>query len=125
MSDGSRIKKLIGDRILVELEPEADTISGIDVKLYKPGGSEGKDSHVFRIGKVKALGPGVWNKRKKTYTPIDLEVGARVLFIKFAATHTGTAKSIQGSLGKDFAIINESDVLFEVSPDFDIGSVSQ
>lgn len=123
MNDKIEVKKLIGDRILVELEPEADVISGVDVKLYKP--SAEKDSHIFRIGKVLALGPGTWNQKKKTYTPIDLEIGARVLFVKFAATHTQTAQSIQGVLGENQAIINESDVLFEVSPDFDIGSVSQ
>ena len=117
--------RLLGDRILIELEPESDLISGVDVKLYKAGGSAGKDTHVFRVGRVKGLGPGTWVKKGKWYRPIDLELGSRVLFVKFVATHTETSKSIQGIVGKDHAIINEQDVLFEVDQDFDIGCVSQ
>jgi len=116
--------RLLGNRILVKLDDESEFWSGTgaEVKIHRIGD---KDSHVFRTGVVVKLGPGDFAPKSKERIPIDLNIGSKVLFVKFAATHTKTAQSIQGIVGKDYAIISLSDVLLEVSPEFNISRVSQ
>jgi co-chaperonin GroES (HSP10) len=43
--------------------------------------------------------------------PLGVEVGERVLFIKFAVSHTETSKRVQQIVGKDFGFLQPSDIL--------------
>jgi co-chaperonin GroES (HSP10) len=112
----------VNDQILVYLEPDADKFSQAP-SLVKP--ESAKADHVFRIGRVCAKGPGVWHKKKPVRIPIDIEVGARVLFVKFVATHTKTAESIQHTLGKDFALLKSKDLLMELDESVKLEDISQ
>jgi co-chaperonin GroES (HSP10) len=112
----------INGQILVYLEPEADKFSSAP-SLVKPDAV--KSDHVFRLGRVIKKGPGIWNKKNTARIPIDVEVGARVMFIKFLATGTRTAESIQHTLGKDFTFLQAKDIILEVDEDFKIEDVSQ
>lgn len=97
--------KLLNDTILIKLDPETDKlISG----LYKP---ETAHDHVFRTGEVIDVGPGKWAKKADVRDPISLKKGDGVIFVKFVATHTETAKSIQKVIGKDLAFLHPSDVV--------------
>lgn len=88
--------KPLGDRILVEpLEAEEKTASGIvlpDTAQEKP-----------QQGKVIAVGPGRM-KENGERMEMTVQVGQTVLFARYA----GTEIKIQG---KDYLIMNESEVL--------------
>jgi co-chaperonin GroES (HSP10) len=112
----------INDQILVYLEPDADGFSAAP-SLVKP--ESAKADHVFRIGRVCAKGPGNWHPKKPRRIPVDVEIGARVLFVKFVATHTKTAESIQHTLGKDFALLRQKDLLLELDEDVRMEDISQ
>lgn len=112
----------INGQILVYLEPEADKFSAAP-SLVKP--ETAKTDHVFRVGRVVKMGPGRWNHKDTVRLPMLVEIGARVLFVKFVATNTKTAESIQHTLGKDFALLQERDLLLEVDEDFKIEDIAQ
>lgn len=112
--------------MVIYLEPESEFLSGIKIDLYKVE----KDTHVFRVGRIVKLGPGRWaeedGKPLNKRIPItEVKVGDRVLFVKFIATHTETAKRVQNILGSDFAIVDRKDLLMTVDEDFDIRSIDQ
>jgi chaperonin GroES len=86
----------LGDRVWVEpIEREETTASGIilpETAKEKP-----------QEGKVLAVGPGVRNDKGERQ-PLDVQVGDRVLFAKYAGTeikHDGTK----------YLIMRESDIL--------------
>jgi co-chaperonin GroES (HSP10) len=106
--------------VLVYLEPEDEKFSGYSIIRVSD-----KNSHPFRIGRVLKVGQGQWNKKKTLRKPIGVEVGSRVLFVKYVATHTKTAESIQGRLGKDFALVKNYDLLLQLDDDLDPSSLSQ
>ena len=110
------------DKLLIWLEPEQTHFSTAP-SLVRTDAV--KQDHVFRVGRLCRVGPGQWNKKQTARKPIGIEVGARVLFIKFVATHTKTAESIQAIVGKEFAIIDVDDALLELAEDVDINSISQ
>lgn len=110
-----------GDKILIYLEPEQEHYSDAP-SLLRP--ESAKQDHVFRIGRVCRVGPGEVNKKGER-TPTGIQEWSRVLFIKFVATHTQTAQSIQSIIGKDFALIDKDDVLLELDDDIDIGGIGQ
>jgi co-chaperonin GroES (HSP10) len=112
----------INGQILVYLEPEADKFSAAP-SLVKP--ETAKTDHVFRVGRVVKMGQGRWNHKHTVRLPMLVEIGARVLFVKFVATNTKTAESIQHTLGKDFALLQERDLLLEVDEDFKIEDIAQ
>jgi co-chaperonin GroES (HSP10) len=98
--------KLMRDCILVHLDPEKETIgSGL---LIKP---ENAHEHVFRTAKVLQVGPGKWVGDPSVRAPMEVQPGDGVVFVKFVATHTETAKSIQRVVGQEQAIIHPEDVL--------------
>ena len=101
----------LSKQILVYLEADADKFSAAPT-LVKPDAV--KSDHVFRIGRVVKTGPGGWSKKGHNRMPIGIDIGSRVLFVKFVATNTKTAESIQHTLGKDFALLRESDLLLEL-----------
>ena len=110
------------DQILVYLEPDASKFSSAP-SLVKP--DTVKADHVFRFGRVVRVGPGVWSKKGTNRKPVNVEAGTRVMFIKFVATNTKTAESVQHILGKDFALLRSKDLLFEIDEDVDMGYVGQ
>jgi co-chaperonin GroES (HSP10) len=107
---------------MVYLEPDAGKFSAAP-SLVKP--DTAKADHVFRIGRVVKKGPGEWHRKKPVRVPIQIELGARVLFVKFVATHTKTAESIQHTLGKDFALLKEKDLLLELDESVTMEDISQ
>jgi co-chaperonin GroES (HSP10) len=112
----------INGQIMVYLEPDAGKFSAAP-SLVKP--DTAKADHVFRIGRVVKKGPGEWHRKKPVRVPIQIELGARVLFVKFVATHTKTAESIQHTLGKDFALLKEKDLLLELDESVTMEDISQ
>lgn len=112
----------VNDQVLVYLEPEMDKFAAAP-SLVKPDSA--KADHVFRVGRVVKVGPGNWHHKKPIRLPVGVEPGERVLFVKFVATHTKTAESIQHALGKDFALLKSKDLLMAVDEDFNIEDVAQ
>jgi len=86
----------LGDRVWVEpIEGEEMTASGIvlpETAKEKP-----------QEGKVLAVGPGVRNDKGERQ-PLDVEVGDRVLFAKYAGTEVKQE-------GTKYLIMRESDIL--------------
>lgn len=118
--------RLLRDQVMLELEPESDKYSGVSVDIFKVSD---KDTHVFRAGRVVQVGPGADILKHGLPTgklkPIGVEVGKRYLFVKYVATHTKQAQSIQQIIGEGFAIVKANDLLLELDEDFDMGTVSQ
>ena len=95
-----------GNSVLIELDPETSkTHSGI---LYKP---EGAHEDTLRTGKVLKVGPGRFLGNTSERTPMEVKPGDGVLFVKFIASFTETAKSINKVLGKNQALLQLSDIL--------------
>jgi len=109
-------------QMLVYLEQDADSFSAAP-SIVKPDSA--KADHVFRIGRVVKKGPGEWNRKKTKRLPIQVELGSRVLFIKFVATHTKTAEATQVVLGDDFAFLREQDILLELDEEVSLGDIGQ
>ncbi len=86
----------LGDRVWIEpIEQAETTASGIiipDTAKEKP-----------QEGKVLAVGPGQFDEKGKRQ-PLDIKVGDRVLFAKYAGTEIKDE-------GKKYLIMRESDVL--------------
>lgn len=98
--------RMMNDCILIALDPEKDKMaSGL---LFKP---ESANEHILRTAKVVQIGPGKWVGDPSVRAPMDVKPGDGVVFIKFVATHTETAKSIQHVVGKELAIIHPEDIL--------------
>lgn len=99
--------RLQGNTVLIKLDPESNkTQSGI---LYKPDGAH---EHVLRTGVVLQVGPGKYlTDDTDARQPMGVEPGDGVLFIKFVATHTETAKSIREYLKEDEALLQLSDIM--------------
>ncbi len=96
-----------GNSVLVRMDPEKSTThSGI---LYKPDGAH---EDVLRTGEVVDVGPGKYLRDDSSArTPMDVKVGDGVVFVKFVASFTETAKSIQKVIGKDMALLQLSDIM--------------
>lgn len=103
-----------GNWLLVLLDPDP-------VDKFTAGGllvPQTATDNIMRTGTIVRVGPGKWADKpvKKGSTeyrrmPLGVEVGERVLFVKFAVTHTETSKRIQQIVGKDFGFIQPSDIL--------------
>lgn len=102
----SRRLRLMGDRILLRMDPESNKVaSGL---LFKPD-----DAHetILRTGEVIDVGPGRWAEKENKRIPVGVEIGEGVVFVKFVATSTKTAESLQAHLSKDEALITPNDIL--------------
>lgn len=98
--------RLMGDRILVKIDPESEkTASGL---LFKPD-----DAHetIVQTGEVIDVGPGRWAEKEHRRIPVGVEPGEGVVFVKFVATSTKTAESLKAHLSKDEAILQPGDIL--------------
>jgi co-chaperonin GroES (HSP10) len=124
--------RMHGDWLMVLLDPdpvEKVTTGGIHIP-------QTATDNILRTGTVVLKGPGKWavkpwlkpNRAARDGTnedgsprmvvgpqyrrmPLGVEVGERVLFIKFAVSHTETSKRIQQIVGKDFGFLQPSDIL--------------
>lgn len=77
--------------------------------LFKP---ETAHEHVLRTGEVVDVGPGKYvSGDSRERTPLGVSPGDGVVFVKFLATHTETAKGIQKYIGEGLAIIQHTDVM--------------
>jgi hypothetical protein len=54
-----------------------------------------------------------------------VEVGERIMFVKFVATNTQTAESVQHVIGKDFAMLESRDILLVLGEDVKLEDISQ
>ncbi len=89
--------KPLGDRVVVKpLEEEERTKGGIVL----PDTAKEKPQH----GEVIAVGPGNWDEDGEKRVPLDVEVGDRVLYAKYAGTEVKTDDG-------DLLILRASDVL--------------
>jgi chaperonin GroES len=87
----------LGDRVVVKpLEEEERTRGGIVL----PDTAKEKPQH----GQVLAVGPGDWDEEGKKRVPLDVKVGDRVIFAKYA----GTEFKLDD---EDVLILRQSDVL--------------
>ncbi len=88
------------DRILVRpLEGEEVTASGLvipDTAKEKP-----------QEGEVLAVGPGRWDEDGEKRIPMEVEVGDRVLYSKYA----GTEVKIEG---EEYLVVSSRDVLAKI-----------
>lgn len=89
--------KPLGDRVVVRpLEEEERTKGGIvlpDTAKEKP-----------QQGEVMAVGPGEWDDEGEKRRPLDVKVGDRVLFAKYAGTEWKHED-------EEYLILRQSDIL--------------
>ena len=85
----------LADRVVVRALEEAETMRG---GLYIPDTAKEKPQQ----GEIVAVGPGRFEKGERV--PMELKVGARVLYGKYS----GTEVTIED---EEYLIIKESDVL--------------
>lgn len=99
--------QLVGNTVLVRLDPESNkTKSGI---LYKPDGAM---EDILRTGEILQVGPGKYLfDDQRLRQPMDVHPGDGVVFVKFVATHTETAKGISKYLGENEAFLQLSDIM--------------
>ena len=103
--------RLMGDNILVRLDPDSEkTSSGI---IIRP-----KDAMetIMRTGVVIGVGPGRYAKKGDhdldRRLPMMVEVGEGVILNRFIASNTKTAEALQQCvLDGDEALIKASDIL--------------
>jgi chaperonin GroES len=89
--------KPLGDRVVIEpTEREERTASGI----YVPETAKEKPQE----GKVLAVGEGRWDDEGKRRMPLDVKVGDRVLFARYAGTEVKLDD-------KKYLILSEKDIL--------------
>ena len=88
------------DRVVIRpLEAEEVTASGLvipDTAKEKP-----------QEGEVLAVGPGRWDEDGEKRIPVDLEIGDRVLYSKYA----GTEVKIEG---EELLVVGARDVLAKI-----------
>lgn len=90
--------KPLGDRVVVKpLEEEERTKGGIVL----PDTAKEKPQH----GEVIAVGPGEWNEEGDKRRPVDVKVGDRVLYAKYAGTE------VKNDDGTDLLVLRSSDIL--------------
>lgn len=89
--------KPLGDRVVIKpLEEEERTKGGIVL----PDTAKEKPQH----GEVIAVGPGEWDEDGEKRIPLDVKVGDRVLFAKYAGTEVKTDEG-------DLLILRANDIL--------------
>lgn len=102
--------RLMNDWILIQLDEDTNILpSG----LIKPDGAY---DTVLKTGKVMQVGPGRWAEKDEcplnVRIPVGVEVGDGVVFNRFVATKTETAKAVrQAALSENEALIRPSDVM--------------
>lgn len=105
-----KFKKLLSDRILVELEPvKAVTRGGIVIPNTSP--------RPIRIGVVKKVGPG--RQYRDCYRPTEIAVGDRAAFF-IGSTDTKEGTHVKSMIDDNHVVIRENDVLFLAEGDVEV-----
>jgi chaperonin GroES len=97
---GTKVAPL-ADRVVVKPLEEAETMRG---GLYIPDTAKEKPQQ----GEIVAVGPGRYDEKGGNRVPMELKVGDRVLYAKYA----GSEVTIEG---ENRLILRESDVLAVIS----------
>ena len=99
------MKKLLGPRLLVEIEPDEEYFKGAN-SIIKP-----ETVHESPIGFGKVVMVGMGTETKKSLAPIEgVKVGDRVAFIKFLV-ETQTNQALALSMGDEKLIVELKDVV--------------
>jgi len=99
MTDSMTNLKPLADRLVVEpLEKDVETFAGGELVL--PDTAKEKPQQ----GRVLAVGPGARDEEGRRI-PMDVSVGDRVIFAKYAGT------TFKGEDGKELLLMKEGDVL--------------
>ena len=112
--------KLLGDHILVRLDPRKEKTSG---GLHIPG----TEAQPIRTGVILQVGPGRWVKVRRQSTgdyrsvprPMQAVVGERVAFL-IGSVDTKTGQAVTHYLQEDERVIREDDVLFVIPDGVDV-----
>ncbi|MCB9455688.1 MAG: co-chaperone GroES [Anaerolineaceae bacterium] len=91
----------LGDRVIIEAVEQEDTFAGGQLVLPETAKEKPQQGHVLAVGEGRRDEDG-------ERIPMDLKVGDRVLFAKYAGTEIKLD-------GKKLLIMKESDVLAIVS----------
>jgi co-chaperonin GroES (HSP10) len=107
--------RLIGDKILVELEdPMKERDLGGGIKIFYPSGSHGDMSEINVEGKVLSVGPGPWatkrGKETDKHVPMEIKPGDRIMIVYYLSK-VETQLGVQRLLGPNRIIVRPSDVL--------------
>lgn len=91
----------LGDRVIIEAVEQEDTFAGGQLVLPETAKEKPQQGHVLAVGEGRRDEDG-------ERIPMDLKVGDRILFAKYAGTEIKLD-------GKKLLIMKESDVLAIVS----------
>jgi len=107
-----KIRRLLSDWILVEVEPEKTvTNGGIIIPHTSP--------EPLRVGRVLMTGPG--RRYIDKFIPLELKVGDKVAFMLGAArTKQGKELRTRLDLDNETELVRQGDVLLVIDPDADI-----
>jgi chaperonin GroES len=89
----------LGDRVFVKISPSEEKTAG---GIYLPDNAQEKP----QIGEVVSVGPGKRND-DGTRSPLDVGVGDKVLYSKYAGTDIKLG-------GDDYVLLTEKDILAAV-----------
>ena len=99
--------QLMGDRVLVQMDPLKVMSDG---GIFYPNDDAVTEEDIHVWGTVLATGPGKWAKKAAKRVPMGVEVGDRVLFIRYLAK-VQTNRSLSVFLEDGQIILEESDIL--------------
>jgi chaperonin GroES len=88
----------LGDRVIIRVD---DAVTTLPSGIVLPDGGIDKP----QTGEVVAVGPGVWNGDQRR--PVDVQIGDRVVFSRFAGSPMDGQVVKSGNL----LIVREDDVL--------------
>ncbi len=92
--------KPLGDRVFIKVSASEEKTAG---GLYLPDAAKEKP----QVGEVVGVGPGKRND-DGGYTPLEVKVGDKVLYSKYAGTDIKLG-------GEDYVLLSEKDILAAVS----------
>lgn len=92
--------KPLSDRVFVKVSPSEEKTAG---GIFLPDNAKEKP----QIGEVAAVGPGKRND-DGTYSALEVKVGDKVLYSKYAGTDIKLG-------GEDYVLLSEKDILASVA----------
>lgn len=99
--------KLLGDRLLVKMDPLREKS---DAGILYPNKDAVTENDIYVWGTVEQVGNGKYPKNSNKRVPVDVKVGDRVLFVRYLHK-VETNKSLQCFTGEDRIILKEEDIL--------------
>jgi|HigsolmetaAR202D_1030399.scaffolds.fasta_scaffold01603_25 co-chaperonin GroES (HSP10) len=108
----------LSDWILVKFEPLEKRSSLIELP--------GQNESAVRKGVVKIVGPGRRLPNSERRAPMDVEVGDKIVFLRWHQEHrpgkqiSETLRRKSEELGEDLCLIRQSDILFKYTGDVNV-----